>query len=186
MLYGLEMPSQQSSQNSEAWHAHWLAGGIPRCWDTSRDSRIHQTTNTILMVAPVGFKTNAETAVDNHFMKKSNMTPDEIEATVCWHLCRGPWVVSVTTVCYYAHVQCLQEFSEAHLRLTRAGVKVVLFCNERWYGTPDAVFPNNWFSTHSFLENDEGSMWRCCAHRCEGFLTWCNACPQGRPSPSTL
>lgn len=95
---------------------------------------MHQTTNTILMVAPVGFKTNAETAQDNHFMKKHNLSPDDLEA------------------------KALREFSEAHLRLTKAGVKVVLFCNERWYGTPDAVFPNNWFSTHSFQENDAGGM----------------------------
>lgn len=55
-------------------------------------------------------------------------------------------------------LQALREFSEAHLKLTKAGVKVVLFCNERWYGTPDAVFPNNWFSTHSVQESDDGSM----------------------------
>lgn len=55
---------------------------VERCWYTSKDARIHQTTNTILMIAPVGFKTNAETAQDNYFMHKHNMTPDQVEAKV--------------------------------------------------------------------------------------------------------
>jgi len=107
----------------------------PRVWDTSRDNVSHQTTNTVLMVAPVGFLSNAETAVDNHFMKKTASTNATIE------------------------LQALREFSLFHSKLTSLGVRVVMFCNEAWYKTPDAVFPNNWFSTHSAAQmGEEGSM----------------------------
>ena len=33
-----------------------------------------------------------------------------------------------------------------------AGIQVHLFTHEDYNDTPDAVFPNNWFSTHTDLE----------------------------------
>ena len=43
----------------------------------------------------------------------------------------------------------LREFAGLHHELTEAaGVKVSLFQHSLEHGTPDAVFPNNWFSTH--------------------------------------
>jgi hypothetical protein len=39
-------------------------------WDTSRAAVASRTTNTILMVAPIGFQLNEETAQDNHFMHR--------------------------------------------------------------------------------------------------------------------
>ena len=45
------------------------------------------------------------------------------------------------------------------LRLQVAGVKVDLFCHNLFHGTPDAVFPNNWFSTHPAAEA-QGSLQR--------------------------
>jgi hypothetical protein len=54
---------------------------------------------------------------------------------------------------------CLQvcaEFAELHRQLTDvAGVNVKLFQHHLSHGTPDAVFPNNWFSTHA-----AGEQWR--------------------------
>jgi Flp pilus assembly protein TadG len=41
-----------------------------RVWDTSRAAVASRTTNTILMVAPIGFQLNEETAQDNHFMHR--------------------------------------------------------------------------------------------------------------------
>ena len=35
-----------------------------------------------------------------------------------------------------------------------AGVKVNLFSHDISHGTPDAVFPNNWFSTHAAFETN--------------------------------
>ena len=33
-----------------------------------------------------------------------------------------------------------------------AGIQVHLFTHKDYHDTPDAVFPNNWFSTHTDLE----------------------------------
>jgi len=101
---------------------------IARVWDTERSAIPHQTTNTVLMVAPVGFQTNLETLQDNYFMKRNAAKAEEVEK------------------------KALHEFSAFHLALTKAGVRVVLFCSERFHNTPDAVFPNNWFSTHPISE----------------------------------
>jgi hypothetical protein len=51
----------------------------------------------------------------------------------------------------------LREFAALHHELTEvAGVKVSLFQHDLAHGTPDAVFPNNWFSTHAAGEADGG------------------------------
>jgi arginine deiminase len=102
---------------------------LPRVWDTDPSLNCHQTTHSVLMVAPVGFQTNMETLQDNYFMKRGEMRKaEEIEK------------------------KALHEFSAFHQKLTKAGVRVVLFCSERFHNTPDAVFPNNWFSTHPISE----------------------------------
>lgn len=45
--------------------------------------------------------------------------------------------------------QVLREFAALHHELTEvAGVRVNLFQHSLAHGTPDACFPNNWFSTH--------------------------------------
>ncbi len=44
----------------------------------------------------------------------------------------------------------LREFAGLHHELTEvAGVDVDLWQHGSEHGTPDAVFPNNWFSTHA-------------------------------------
>jgi hypothetical protein len=53
-------------------------------------------------------------------------------------------------------LQVCAEFAELHRQLTDvAGVNVKLFQHHLSHGTPDAVFPNNWFSTHA-----AGEQWR--------------------------
>jgi len=37
-------------------------------------------------------------------------------------------------------------------------VQVHLFTHETYHDTPDAVFPNNWFSTHSDFECGESTL----------------------------
>jgi len=88
----------------------------------------------VLMVAPVGFQTNLETAADNFFMKKVNNSKDEIEH------------------------KALLEFSNMHHLLTNAGIQVILFSSERFHNTPDSVFPNNWFTTHPVTEQKEATV----------------------------
>lgn len=41
--------------------------------------------------------------------------------------------------------------------LQNAGVQVKLFQHTLEHGTPDAVFPNNWFSTHPASETGQDS-----------------------------
>jgi len=93
-------------------------------WKSDRTETPKQTTNKILVVSPVGFISNPQTFLDNHFMQKKDLDAATIE-----HL-------------------AMQEFSAFHRALTSEGVQVYLNCNERFYGAPDALFPNNWFSTH--------------------------------------
>ena len=82
------------------------------------------TTNEIVMVQPVGFKYNAETAVNNTYQNTSNEN--------------------------YRNVQekALNEFNGLLNKLTNKGVKVNVLKDTPYPSTPDSIFPNNWFSTH--------------------------------------
>lgn len=77
----------------------------------------------VLMIAPCGFCSNPETAGDNAFQQQGIIDP-------------------------LAHQSAaLAEFNAAVVRLESAGIRVSRFQppDEQ---TPDALFPNNWFSTH--------------------------------------
>lgn len=102
-------------------------------------STVKQSSNEVLMVAPTAFVFNHEAAEDNTFMNAINtVTGDQMSPNVTR--------------------QVLREFSELYDVLTeRAGVKVNLFQHSLDHGTPDAVFPNNWFSTHPAGECPYGS-----------------------------
>ena len=66
-------------------------------------------------------------------------------ATACvWCPRRG--VYSWVAVAPWAQVQ--KEFQEYAQALRRFGVRVVMHSNPIEEGTTDAIFPNNWFSTH--------------------------------------
>ncbi|ELR22849.1 uncharacterized protein ACA1_396550 [Acanthamoeba castellanii str. Neff] len=54
--------------------------------------------------------------------------------------------------------QALTEFSGLHRALTAAGVNILLHAAERHHNTPDAVFPNNWFSTHPAAETGRSTL----------------------------
>lgn len=96
---------------------------------------VKQSTNEVLMVAPTAFVYNQQAAQDNSFMNTA--TGEELGGSV------------TATV--------LREFASLYEELTeRAGVKVNLFQHSLDHGTPDAVFPNNWFSTHSGIEAGGG------------------------------
>ncbi|PRW20869.1 hypothetical protein C2E21_8675 [Chlorella sorokiniana] len=102
---------------------------------------IKQSTNEVLMVAPTAFVFNDQAAQDNTFMNSAVNTfdPPASEGGEATHRQPPP---SVTK-------RVLREFAALHHELTEvAGVKVNLFQHSLDHGTPDAVFPNNWFSTH--------------------------------------
>ncbi|KAL4433427.1 hypothetical protein ABPG77_010280 [Micractinium sp. CCAP 211/92] len=97
---------------------------------------IKQSTNEVLMVAPTAFVFNDQAAQDNTFMNSAVNSFDQPGVSP------GQPPLSVTR-------QVLREFAALHHELTEvAGVKVNLFQHSLFHGTPDAVFPNNWFSTH--------------------------------------
>ena len=81
-----------------------------------------QITNTILMVRPVGFRMNEQTAVNNYFQTK-------IE---------GNDINELAT----------REFDIFVEKLRSVGVNVIVVDDVPEDDTPDSIFPNNWVSFH--------------------------------------
>ena len=85
-----------------------------------------QSTSTLLMVKPYGFDYNKQTAEDNHFQKGgTGLSSAEITRTA------------------------LNEFEAFVKEINTNGIEVIVYDDLSTKETPDAVFPNNWFSTHS-------------------------------------
>lgn len=100
-----------------------------------------QSTNHVLMVAPTSFVKNLQAAEDNYFMNDVDIKSEEAEEHKKNILLQR---------------QVLKEYSELHRVLTEeAKIQVHLFTHESYHDTPDAVFPNNWFSTHTDFECGE-------------------------------
>lgn len=83
-----------------------------------------QYTHTILMIEPVDFRFNTQTAVNNYFQTKV----EEVEAT--------------------AQENALKEFKGMVSKLREHGVNVVVLQDTLTPHTPDSIFPNNWISFH--------------------------------------
>tara|TARA_B100000524_G_scaffold5523_1_gene3677 strand:- start:10593 stop:11540 length:948 start_codon:yes stop_codon:yes gene_type:complete len=84
-----------------------------------------QTTSTLLMVKPHGFDYNKQTAEDNHFQKGgTGLSSAEIKRAA------------------------LNEFEAFVKKISAKGIEVIVYDDLATKATPDAVFPNNWFSTH--------------------------------------
>lgn len=81
-----------------------------------------QTTSHLLMIKPVRFEFNAETAVNNSFQQYS---PDDTIAE-----------------------KAAMEFDQFVTVLTNAGIDVTVVQDSPEPHTPDSVFPNNWISFH--------------------------------------
>ena len=88
-------------------------------------ARSVQAPAAVVMVRPHHFRPNPQTAPDNAFQDNAGS--------------RGAGLAAAA----YA------EVSAAAAALSAAGVKVHLFEDGDEGGTPDSVFPNNWFSTHA-------------------------------------
>jgi hypothetical protein len=83
-----------------------------------------QSTNSVLMIRPGRFYPNPETAADNAFQRNADGDSDALTP-----LAR-------------------KEFDAAVQTLRAAGVNVHVFEDTTEPEKPDAVFPNNWISTH--------------------------------------
>lgn len=76
------------------------------------------------MIRPAGFGYNPQTAESNAFQKTVDIGDAKIQE------------------------KALLEFDEMTDRLKKLGIEVLIFLDSKEPHTPDAVFPNNWFSTH--------------------------------------
>ncbi|MFL0095570.1 citrulline utilization hydrolase CtlX [Tenacibaculum maritimum] len=84
-----------------------------------------QTTNTILMVRPVSFRMNEQTAVNNYYQQEiTEALPETI------------------------NMKAQKEFDTFVEKLQSKGVNVIVIKDTRVPDTPDALFPNNWVSFH--------------------------------------
>jgi hypothetical protein len=87
-----------------------------------------QAPSAVVMVRPHRFTPNPETAGDNAF-QRAPVWHDHTDARALADTARD-------------------EVTAAAQRLSDAGVRVHVFDDPGDNGTPDSVFPNNWFSTH--------------------------------------
>ena len=83
---------------------------------------MRQITDTILMVRPVDFRMNEETAVNNYFQKELKAADVNEKATA--------------------------EFDNFVEKLRSVGLHVVVVDDVKGDNTPDSIFPNNWVSFH--------------------------------------
>src|SRR5881398_3575903 len=83
-----------------------------------------QSTDSVLMIRPGRFYPNPETAADNAFQRDANQDLDALTLVA------------------------RNEFDTAVQALRTAGVNVHVFEDTAEPEKPDAVFPNNWISTH--------------------------------------
>ena len=82
-----------------------------------------QTTKQLLMIRPVDFKFNTQTAENNKFQEASAETG--------------------------VQEQALKEFDDFVIMLRANGVEVTVIDDTLQPETPDSIFPNNWISFHS-------------------------------------
>ncbi|HUH28007.1 citrulline utilization hydrolase CtlX [Gelidibacter sp.] len=85
---------------------------------------MHQTTNTILMIRPVHFRMNEQTAVNNYFQEDLDLKNSEINA------------------------KAQAEFDAFVEKLRAVGVHIIVEDDDKLNDTPDSIFPNNWVSFH--------------------------------------
>ena len=83
-----------------------------------------QSTNSVLMIRPSRFYPNPETAADNAFQRDADRDSEALT------------------------LMARKEFDAAVQTLRAAGVNVHVFEDTAEPEKPDAVFPNNWISTH--------------------------------------
>jgi hypothetical protein len=86
--------------------------------------KMKQISNHLLMIEPVSFSKNAQTAVNNYYQKDSVLSPLETQK------------------------QALAEFKNFAALLQSKGIEVTVVKDTVDPETPDSIFPNNWISFH--------------------------------------
>jgi hypothetical protein len=84
-----------------------------------------QTTNSILMIRPVAFRMNEQTAVNNYYQKVlDGLSPETV------------------------NTKAQEEFDTFVNKLKIVGIDVTVVEDTLNPDTPDSIFPNNWISFH--------------------------------------
>ncbi|GAT61674.1 citrulline utilization hydrolase CtlX [Paludibacter jiangxiensis] len=78
----------------------------------------------VLMIEPVSFGYNRQTAVNNFFQKESDISPEIIQR------------------------DALEEFQAMTAQLRANGIEVIVIKDTLHPHKPDSIFPNNWVSFH--------------------------------------
>lgn len=85
----------------------------------------NQTTNAILMIRPVAFRMNEQTAINNYYQRVlDSLTPSDVNK------------------------KAQDEFDAFVQKLRSVGVEVLVVEDTLEPDTPDSIFPNNWISFH--------------------------------------
>lgn len=84
-----------------------------------------QLTDTVVMISPDQFGFNPQTAASNNFQHKLDISSQEVQK------------------------RALREFENMVVLLRSKGVNVLTLPSRRDVVTPDAIYPNNWFSHHA-------------------------------------
>ena len=83
-----------------------------------------QITDTLLMVRPVAFRMNEQTAVNNYFQEGLQLENKKINE------------------------KAQEEFDAFVEKLRAVGVNVIVVNDDEKLDTPDSIFPNNWVTFH--------------------------------------
>ncbi|SOC80771.1 hypothetical protein SAMN06296241_2327 [Salinimicrobium sediminis] len=83
-----------------------------------------QITDTVLMVRPVAFRMNEQTAVNNYFQEGLHLSNEQINK------------------------KAQEEFDAFVEKLRSVGVNVIVVNDDEKLDTPDSIFPNNWVTFH--------------------------------------
>lgn len=83
-----------------------------------------QTTNTLLMIEPIAFGFNEQTAENNYFQQNDNTEKSQLQELA------------------------LLEFNRSVEKLRSMGIEVITVKDTPNPHTPDSIFPNNWVSFH--------------------------------------
>lgn len=84
-----------------------------------------QITNSILMIRPVHFRMNEQTAVNNYYQKVlDGLLPNTVNK------------------------KAQEEFDAYVEKLSSYGIEVIVVSDTEQHDTPDSIFPNNWISFH--------------------------------------
>ena len=94
-------------------------------FNNTTKKKMKQLTNNIMMIEPVAFRFNEQTAVNNYYQQiLNNLTPEQTQENA------------------------LSEFTNFVNILKDKGVNVVVIKDTLSPDTPDSIFPNNWISFH--------------------------------------